>query len=75
MLNTHTSCSSTIYITNGEPKMKFVVAVVRQATCSRRKFGFKQAIWKKKNADDKTYWVVSYNHKVYVRKDTLKNDK
>lgn len=48
MLNTHTSCSSTIYITNGEPKMKFVVAVVRQATCSRRKFGFKQAIWKKK---------------------------
>lgn len=28
--------------------MKFVVAVVRQATCSRRKFGFKQAIWKKK---------------------------
>lgn len=55
--------------------MKFVVAVVRQATCSRRKFGFKQAIWKKKNADDKTYWVVSYNHKVYVRKDTLKNDK
>lgn len=37
MLNTHTSCSSTIYITNGEPKMKFVVAVMRQATRSRRK--------------------------------------
>lgn len=55
--------------------MKFVVAVVRQATCSRRQlFRLKASdLEEEENADGKIYWVVSYNHKVFVLKDTLKS--